>query len=88
LHFLVVSGLALAGVVLFTMPPPGVNIGDPPTVMAAQRRLAILGYDPGPIDGILGGRTRAAVAAWRAWTGERDDDAVPRSLLVIDRIAP
>ena len=31
------------------------------TVKGVQARLSNLGYDPGPIDGIVGPRTRAAV---------------------------
>ena len=34
-------------------------------IMALQRRLAGLGFDPGPIDGHMGARTQAALAAWR-----------------------
>ena len=44
------------------------NDGDPPIGKAAERgiaevqgRLAALGYDPGPVDGRLGRRTREAV---------------------------
>jgi peptidoglycan hydrolase-like protein with peptidoglycan-binding domain len=33
----------------------------PPLVLEAQRALRDLGYDPGPIDGIFGPRTRAAL---------------------------
>ena len=34
-------------------------------VEAAQRMLAGLGFDPGPIDGLMGPRTRAAVRAFQ-----------------------
>lgn len=34
-----------------------------------QRRLAAAGFDPGPVDGVLGGQTRAAVAAYAAERG-------------------
>ena len=81
-------GLAAIGVLLFIMPLPGMNTGQVPAVMAAQSRLAVLGYDPGPVDGILGGNTHAAIAGWRAWTGETAHDGIPRSLLVIDQIVP
>ena len=33
----------------------------PPFVLEAQRALRDLGYDPGPIDGIFGARTRTAL---------------------------
>ncbi len=36
-----------------------------PGVEAAQRRLAELGFDPGPVDGITGPRTRKAVRAFQ-----------------------
>ena len=35
----------------------------PPFVLEAQRALRDLGYDPGPIDGIFGPRTRTR---WRS----------------------
>ena len=39
------------------------------TVRDVQRRLTDLGYDPGPADGILGPRTRAAIRAFQAGRG-------------------
>ncbi len=33
-------------------------------VMTIQRRLKASGYDPGPIDGVAGGKTRRAIAAY------------------------
>ena len=30
-----------------------------------QQRLADLGYDPGPVDGVVGARTRAAIRAFQ-----------------------
>jgi localization factor PodJL len=39
---------------------------DPPTVMYVQQRLNAIGYDTGPVDGIAGPRTRAAIEAYQA----------------------
>ena len=38
-----------------------------------QTRLKELGFDPGPMDGVMGWQTKQALAAWRA--GLRDEDA-------------
>ncbi|MFA4900865.1 MAG: peptidoglycan-binding domain-containing protein [Brevundimonas sp.] len=38
---------------------------DPWTVADTQRALVRLGYDPGPVDGIAGPRTRAAIVAFQ-----------------------
>lgn len=48
------TGSQSATVAMLT--PPAVA-----TVKTAQRRLAALGYDPGPIDGVLGKKTRIAI---------------------------
>lgn len=39
------------------------------TVLDIQRRLAALGFDPGPQDGVLGRRTTAALKAFQGKTG-------------------
>ncbi len=39
------------------------------TVLSVQERLAALGFDPGPVDGIYGRQTEAAVQAFRASQG-------------------
>lgn len=49
---------------------PGVSHGgwwawERPYVRMIQQRLTTLGYTPGPVDGIFGPRTAAAVAAWQ-----------------------
>jgi peptidoglycan hydrolase-like protein with peptidoglycan-binding domain len=51
------------------------------TVTGIQQRLANLGYDPGPIDGILGPETRAALANFQLdyglpRTGQPDEDTI------------
>jgi hypothetical protein len=42
---------------------------DPVLVRDIQRGLAALGYDPGPVDGVPGRRTRAAVDSFRQHEG-------------------
>lgn len=44
------------------------NAASRDAIADAQRRLAALGYDPGPADGVAGARTRAAIEAF-----ERDN---------------
>ena len=36
------------------------------SIKVLQQGLASLGFDPGPVDGIFGARTRAAVTAWQS----------------------
>lgn len=50
-------------------------------VMSAQRLLTRLGYDPGPIDGAPGPRTRAAVRAFQVDHRLPTDGAVSAALL-------
>ena len=58
----VIASTALLVAVLFSSPA----LAD---VTCVQRELTELGYDPGPIDGDLGGRTREAAAAFAAAVG-------------------
>ncbi|MEZ5669334.1 MAG: peptidoglycan-binding domain-containing protein [Alphaproteobacteria bacterium] len=51
-------------------------------IQAIQSGLTILGYDPGPVDGLMGARTRAAIAAFERDTGFVESDAVPEGLLI------
>ncbi|MGC9343523.1 MAG: peptidoglycan recognition protein family protein [Bacteroidales bacterium] len=37
----------------------------PKTILAIQKRLDLTGYDPGPLDGIMGVRTQAAIRAFQ-----------------------
>lgn len=69
--------------------PPARVRPDPPLTPAEVREmqsaLVRLGYQPGPRDGILGSRTRAALEAWlrdRRFVGVRGS---PRALLVMLR---
>ncbi len=63
-------------------PSPGVDSdGDARQRMVAiQRALARLGYDPGPADGIAGPRTRSAIRAFQAAAG------LPVNGLMSDRL--
>ena len=54
-----------------------------PLVREAQRALRDLGYDPGPIDGVFGPRTRTALAKYQtserlAVTGDLDAPTLER----------
>ena len=49
---------------------------EPVDVAVAQERLAALGYDPGPIDGFSGTRTKAALLEY-----QKDNNLVPDGLL-------
>ena len=57
-----------------TGPPGGDGATVPVTrnaerIRAVQRALSRLGYDPGPVDGAMGPRTRAAIRAFQAASG-------------------
>jgi peptidoglycan hydrolase-like protein with peptidoglycan-binding domain len=47
--------------------PPGPVTAD--TIREIQERLTQLGYDPGPVDGVTGSRTRAAIESYQAARG-------------------
>jgi N-acetylmuramoyl-L-alanine amidase len=47
--------------------------GPSQVLIAAQRELARLGFDPGPIDGYMGARTREAVRAFQKARGLAQD---------------
>lgn len=52
-------------------------------VMRAQKRLAALGYDPGPVDGKEGLGTRAAVAAFQSSAGLERNGRVTEALVEV-----
>jgi peptidoglycan hydrolase-like protein with peptidoglycan-binding domain len=77
------SGLSVDGIVgpqtrrvLKTRTPPlapGAGYGQPggsPQVRAIQRRLRALGHRPGPVDGLYGPRTQAAIERFRRTAGQ------------------
>lgn len=49
----------------FILFAPAFSIASEETVAAAQRRLAELGFEPGPVDGLMGPRTRGAVRSFQ-----------------------
>ena len=51
-----------------TVMPQTPGIGHT-TVMSVQRRLNDLGYHAGPVDGVAGPRTRAAISAYQDHEG-------------------
>jgi hypothetical protein len=53
---------------------PGPTVLDLSTVRGIQQGLVALGFDPGPVDGIDGAKTRAAIAAFQAANGLPDQD--------------
>ena len=53
----------------------------PATVMYVQLRLRALGFDPGPVDGIAGPRTRAAVASFQTAESLTVDGELSRELV-------
>ena len=63
------------------MCPAALVAGPDPQVEAVQRRLVELGYEPGTVDGLMGPRTRTALAALQrdralAATGHVDADTL------------
>ncbi|MGQ0664206.1 MAG: trypsin-like peptidase domain-containing protein, partial [Pseudomonadota bacterium] len=65
------------------------------TVRTAQLLLSVLGYDPGPADGVIGSKTRTAIRAFQSRVGLPVDDQVSEALvarlteaLAVARAAP
>jgi N-acetylmuramoyl-L-alanine amidase len=80
---LVEAGYALGDRVLYLRRPPG--RGD--DVRALQRRLNLLGFDPGREDGIFGDQTGQAVRDFQLNVGLRPDGIVgPTTLDALDRL--
>ncbi|MCP4386539.1 MAG: hypothetical protein GY798_34870 [Hyphomicrobiales bacterium] len=70
-------------------PPPAAAL-EQQQVADIQAILAEQGFDPGPIDGIVGPRTREAAAAFRKARGIDGGDAVDRDLAraLVDTLPP
>ena len=58
-------------------PPSNLNQG----VVSLQSQLAARGYDPGPIDGMMGERTRAAIRAYQRDRQMQVDGQVSQALV-------
>jgi hypothetical protein len=63
-----------------TVPKPRLAKPDPEAAMV-QADLQELGYDPGPVDGILGTRTKAAIRAYQRDTGLSVDGRLSATLI-------
>ena len=80
---LVEAGFALGDRVLY-LRRPSIRGDD---VRALQRRLNILGFDPGREDGIFGDQTAQAVREFQRNVGQRSDGIVgPITLQALDRL--
>ena len=58
-----------------------------------QRSLAAAGYDPGPVDGLMGSETREAIRRWQgnrgeAATGYLDADGAKALLALVESVGP
>ncbi|WP_210334985.1 peptidoglycan-binding domain-containing protein [Mesorhizobium mediterraneum] len=54
---------------------------DQATIRAVQQKLALLGFDPGPVDGAYGRKTKAAIQAFLASQGLEQETGMGESLL-------
>jgi len=59
----------IVGLMVLFLASAGAVAAQAPDVRTAQARLTILGYEPGPPDGVVGQRTRDAVRAFQADRG-------------------
>jgi len=58
------------------------GVSDAPTVMYVQHALNGLGYDAGPVDGLVGPRTRQAIGNYRQARGLSGDGEIAADLLL------
>lgn len=69
-------------------PTPAPRFDDPEVIRAYQRQLAEIGFDPGPIDGDRGPRTKAALMAFQRTNGLVADGIYgPATKATLDRVA-
>ncbi len=71
---------SLAVVVMMLMVGPGMSWADD-TIKAIQMGLTTMGYDPGPIDGVVGNNTRRAIKSYQA-EFQLDQDGEPSATLL------
>ena len=62
--------------------PSNTNLTEKSSVAVAQNLLALLGYSPGPADGVIGPRTRAAIKLFQVRLGLSVDGQLSTDLLV------
>lgn len=55
--------------------------GGKPTILQSQRFLTVLGYDPGPLDGLMRPRLRAAIRAYQRDFRQVDTGRMTRRLM-------
>lgn len=65
----------------FRPDPSAGGLSDRPTVRYVQYTLNELGFDAGPVDGLFGPRTRAAIEAYRTKRGQPADGRLNAGLL-------
>jgi hypothetical protein len=53
---------------------------SPEVILAVEQRLAMLGFDPGPVDGVIDDQTAAAITAYEAANGLEQDGVISDGL--------
>lgn len=83
-HSVIYSGTCTASGITWrvsgTMPEKYLPKGPKAYIRAAQEALTELGYDPGPADGVIGKKTRAAVSAFQRARGMNEDGTLTPEL--------
>lgn len=58
-----------------------VDLSNRRLVASVQKALRAVGFDPGPVDGLVGPRTRSAVRAYQEARGLPQDGVITKTLL-------
>lgn len=67
-------------------PPQTLRPQDLMTTRGVQHKLKELGFDPGPVDGLMGPRTKAAIIGFQAANGLKPDGIVgPKTLAALQQ---